>query len=58
MNFDIQKLAALIEKDGPSLGVLSGADRKEVGVLWFAPGDLPAVEKLAKALIDAHARKA
>ena len=44
MEIDVEKIASIVAKDGPSLGMFNEGEPSAVGVLFFRPRDLDAVK--------------
>lgn len=43
MDFNVKKLGMIVNRDGPSLGLVREDGGQEVGVLWFQPQDMELV---------------
>lgn len=55
MNIDVEKIASIVNKDGPSLGMFDEGKSSAVGVLFFRPCDVEKVKAFFPTLTGAKA---
>ena len=53
MNIDVEKVAGIVAKDGPSLGMMDVDGEPALGVLWFQPADVEKVKAFFPSLTGA-----